>query len=123
MSNDCLRVDASVTVRSLVDDLLMRTGRRCVIVSQDSQVLGMITPNEVRTVDRSRWMTLTAADIMRPLHRLRTIAPEATANDAFKAMATDDVNQLPVVSGDRLEGVVTRGQILQVLKSRTELGQ
>lgn len=122
MASDCATVDGSVTVRSLVDDLLLRTGRRCVMVSHDGHVLGLITPNEVRTVDRSRWVSLTATDIMRPLNRLRTIAPDATANDAFTAMASDDVNQLPVVRDGHLEGIVSRAQILRLLQSRAELG-
>jgi CBS domain-containing protein len=36
-------------------------------------------------------------------------------------MARDDLNQLPVVSDGRLEGIVSRGNILQLLQSRAEL--
>jgi CBS domain-containing protein len=58
---------------------------------------------------------------MRPLDALRTVAPDTPAAEAFTTMARDDVNQLPVVADGRLEGVVTRTQILQLLQSRSEL--
>jgi CBS domain-containing protein len=37
-------------------------------------------------------------------------------------MVAEDVNQLPVVSGGRLEGIVSRAHVLQLLKTRAELG-
>jgi CBS domain-containing protein len=52
---------------------------------------------------------------------LRTVDPEAPVSEALKAMAREDVNQLPVVSDGRLEGIVSRAHILQLLQSREEL--
>jgi hypothetical protein len=37
------------------------------------------------------------------------------------AMGRDDVNQVPVVSNGRMEGMLSRGQIVQVLQARAEL--
>jgi Zn-dependent protease len=121
MVNDCETVDAGTHVQALVEEHFLRTGRRCVMVARDGQVIGLVTPHEVRSVDRGRWMAMTAGDVMRPLEGLRTVTPETPATDAFITMARDDVNQLPVVVGGRLEGIVSRSQILQLLQSRSEL--
>ena len=121
MTDDCVTVDADVHLQSLVDDLLLRTGRRCIVVKGDSRVLGLVTPNEVRGVDRDRWQEVTAGDVMRPLDQLKTVGLDTPATEAFTTMAREDVNQLPVVSDGRLEGIVTRGHILQLLQSRAEL--
>jgi Zn-dependent protease/predicted transcriptional regulator len=121
MANDCVTVDPQVTVQGLVDDVLLRTGRRCVMVKRDGRVLGLVTPNEVRAVDRARWSEVTAGDVMRPLSDLRTVDPETPVSEALKVMAREDVNQLPVVSDDHLEGMVSRAHILQLLQSRAEL--
>jgi CBS domain-containing protein len=59
---------------------------------------------------------------MRPLDQLRTVGLDTPATEAITTMARDDVNQLPVVTDGRLEGIVTRGHILQLLQSRAELG-
>ena len=65
---------------------------------------------------------LTARDVMRPLDRLRTVTPDTAVSEALTAMAHDDVNQLPVVDHGRLEGIVSRGQIIRLLQARSELG-
>jgi len=41
--------------------------------------------------------------------------------DALQAMGREDVNQLPVVSNGRLEGMLSRGRIVQILQTRAEL--
>jgi predicted transcriptional regulator len=101
---------------------MLRTGQRCVMVQSDGRVLGLLTPGEVRGVDRSHWVELTARDVMRPIDRLRTVTPDTAVSEALTTMARDDVNQLPVVEHGRLEGIVSRGQILRLLQARSELG-
>lgn len=121
MSNDCTTVDPGLNVQELVEGVLLRTGRRCVVVKQDDRVLGLVTPNEVRSLDRSRWAEATVSDVMRPLEKLKTVQPDTPIEEALRVMARDDLNQLPVVVGGQLKGVLTRGHILQLLQSRTEL--
>jgi Zn-dependent protease len=120
MADDCITVDAAVNLQSLVD-LLLRTGRRCIVVKRDGRVLGLVTANEVRGIARDRWQDVTAEAVMRPLDQLKTVGPDTPVTEAFTLMAREDLNQLPVVSGGRLEGIVSRGQILQLLQSRAEL--
>ena len=121
MANECAIVDPITTIQALVDDVLLRTGRRCVIVKSDGHVLGLITPREVRAVDRTRWSDLTARDIMRPVDTLLTVNPATPAAEALTSMMHRDLDQLPVVADSHLEGMVTRGQTLQLLQSRAEL--
>jgi Zn-dependent protease/predicted transcriptional regulator len=121
MTNDCVMVDERTDLQSLVDDLILRRGRRCIMVARNGQILGLVTPNEVRRVDRVRWPETTARDVMRPLETLKTVSPDTPVAEAFATMAREDVNQLPVVSAGHLEGFVSRGQILRLIESRAEL--
>jgi Zn-dependent protease/predicted transcriptional regulator len=122
MASDCTVVDPATSLRTVVDDLILRTGRRCVMVQTDHRVLGLLTPRDVRGVEQSRWSDLTAGDVMRPIEQLRTVTPEMAVSDALDAMVRDDVNQLPVVDRGLLRGIVSRGQILQLLRARSEVG-
>ena len=121
MGNDWATVEAGTNLRSLVDDFMLRTGRRCVVVYSDSRMLGLVTPREIRGLDRRRWLELTAADVMRPLAQLRTVTPGTTVDKAFTTMVHADVNQLPVVTNGHLEGVISRGDILRLLQARSDL--
>jgi CBS domain-containing protein len=121
MARDCDTVSAGMTLEALVDRLL-RTGRRCFIVTRDgSDILGLITPQEVRAVERSRWSQLRVADAMRALDGLRTVTPTTPVSEALKIMSRDDVNQLPVMSNGHLAGVITRSHVLRLVQTRAEL--
>jgi CBS domain-containing protein len=43
--------------------------------------------------------------------------------EALETMGRDDVNQLPVVSGNHLDGIITRANVLHFLQTRAELGR
>ena len=121
MSNDCATVDPQSNLEDFADEYLMRSGRRCFIVKDGDRIVGLITPNEVKMVERARWPHTRVAQVMRPLDQLRTVTPETPLVDALEVMGRQDVNQLPVFSNGRLDGVVSRGHILQLLESRAAL--
>ena len=92
-----------------------------VMVEQDGRPVGLVTPREVREVEHERWPSVAVAEVMRPLEQVKTVAPDVPVREALSAMAREDVNQLPVKVRGRLEGMITRGQILRLLKARSEL--
>ena len=121
MADDCLRVEARTPLRTFADDYLLRTGRRCFVVEKDGQIEGLITAADLKHVDRDRWAYVTVGAVMRPLNRLRTVTPETPVVEALQAMGQEDLNQLPVVSNGRVEGMLSRGRVIQVLQTRAEL--
>ena len=58
---------------------------------------------------------------MRPVDTLLTVNPATPAAEALTSMLNRDLEQLPVVEDSRLEGMITRRQILQLLQSWAEL--
>ena len=121
MSTDCPKVDRGMSVQEFVHDLLLRAGRRCFFVMQDDQLVGLITGNEVRAVPAERWPYTTVRELMRHLNKIHVVSPDMPAIEALQIMGREDVNQLPVVSDGRVEGVVTRATLLEVLRSRVML--
>jgi hypothetical protein len=53
-------------------------------------VLGLVTTQEIRDLERSRWPETPEAVIMRPLETLRTVHPTTPLSDALKTMVRDD---------------------------------
>jgi CBS domain-containing protein len=121
MARDCDTIDAGMTLAAFVE-LLLRTGRRCFMVTRNGdEILGLITPEEVRAVDRARWPESRVADVMRGLRGLRTVSPATPVTEALQIMNRDDVNQLPVVTDGHLAGVITRSNVLRLIQNRAEL--
>jgi len=101
----------------------LRTGRRWFIVVQNNNLVGLITPHEVKSVDRDRWAQTSVQSVMRPLAQLRTVAPETSAVEALELMSREDINQVPVIANGHLEGIFSRGEVLRFLQTRIELRQ
>jgi Zn-dependent protease/predicted transcriptional regulator len=121
MTRDCPTVDGWLNVQNFVDQELLRTGGRCFIVTEKDEVTGLVTPHEVKDLDRAKWPFVTLHDVMRPLEEMRSISPDETLTSALELMSRDDLNQLPVISNGHLEGVLSRAHVLRYLQTRAEL--
>jgi len=121
MERDCPTVDGKMSLDQFVDENLLPTGLRCFIVEEDDHVAGLITPNEVKGVERALWPSTRVDRVMRPLRELRIVTPDTPAIQALHIMSQEDVNQLPVVSNGRLEGIFSRAHVLRFLQIRAEL--
>ena len=121
METDCPTVEAHLSLQDFVDEYLLRSWHRCFIVTQNNSVAGLMTPNEVKKIPRDQWSQTSVQAVMRPLGELRTVTPDTPAVQALEMMSRDDINQLPVVSDGRLQGVFSRGQVLRFLQARAQL--
>lgn len=108
MARDWPIVDGHDNLQTFVDEHLLRSGQRCFIVTVGGRDAGLITPHEVKEVERARWPYTTVDQVMKPLDQLRTISPEAPVTEALEILGKEDLNQLPVVRGDSLEGIISR---------------
>jgi Zn-dependent protease/predicted transcriptional regulator len=121
MTRDCPTVDGWLNVQNFVEQELLRTGRRCFVVVEKGEMTGLVTPHEIKQIDRAKWPFMTLHDVMRPIRDLRSVAPSASLKSALELMSRDDVNQLPVVSNGHLEGMLSRAQLLTYLQTHAEL--
>jgi Zn-dependent protease/predicted transcriptional regulator len=121
MSRDCPIVDGRTNLQTLVDEHLLRTGRRCYLITENGAPMGLITSHEVRSIERARWPYTTVDDVMTPIDRLKTVSPDMPVAEALELLGRANVNQLPVVSNGQLEGIISRDRVLQFLVTRAEL--
>ena len=123
MDRDCPTVEGHLSMQDFVHEYLSRSGHRCFAVVQNGHLSGLVTPNEVEHVDRERWAQTSVQAMMRPVSQLRTIAPDTPAIQALEIMSREDINQLPVLSDGRLEGLFSRRHILDFLQNHAELNR
>jgi predicted transcriptional regulator len=114
-------VDGNSNLQTFVQDHLLPTGHRCFVVLEQGRAAGIITPHEVKSIERTRWPFTTVSDVMRSLDSLRTVGPERPVAEALEVMGREDVNQVPVVQQGNVAGIISRGHIMRVLQTRAEL--
>jgi Zn-dependent protease/CBS domain-containing protein len=121
MVRNCATVDADTTLQRFINDQLFHFVARCFAVTQGDHVVGLITADDVKRIERDRWNQTTVLQAMRPLQSLHPVKPNESVGDALALMGRENVNQLPVVSNGRLEGVVTLSYLVKLLQLRSEL--
>lgn len=114
-------VEPYLSLQDFVDEFLLRRGLRGYVVVHDDQIVGLITPHEVKAVERDLWPQTSVQAVMRPLAKLRTVSPDTPALEALQMMGRDDINQLPVVSDGHLEGLFSRSHVVRFLQAHAHL--
>ena len=121
MSRENETVDGFSNIQTFVTEHLLRSGRRCFIVTEKGRVAGLITPREVRQIPHARWPYTTVDEVMRPLDQLRTMTIDTPVVKALEIMGREDVNQLPVILDGDLQGIISRSHILELLQTISDL--
>ena len=121
-------VPGTTRVTELVDHWFMKHGCSAFPVVDDrGTVIGLVTLTKVRTVNRSRWDTLTVADIADPRASLAIGLPGDSLTDLLADMstATGGAGRALVFDGEQLVGIVSPTDIqraidLAALRAPTE---
>ena len=122
MTSDVPSVPRDISLEEYVHEVL-RTGRRCHVVTADGIPVGLITLHGVRSVPRDKWDNTSIQAVMLPLDRIRSATPEEPVIGVLDRMQKEDINQMPVASEGHIVGMITRDTILRFLQTRLQLGR
>ena len=100
---------------------MMRTGRRAHLVVAHEQLVGLMTTEALHSVPQEDWDVTSVQAVMLPKDKLHWAAPEEPALSLLDRMRTIGMQQMPVIAGGSVVGIVTRDSILRVLQARNEL--
>ena len=123
MHRDYTVVSPGTTLEQLVNEHILGTGQRYLIVEQNGKVTGLLTVHEIKKISQSEWSTTTAAQAMIPAAKLKCVRPDTNLVDALGEMDRDGVSQLPVMDGDQIMGVLGRDDVISLLHTLSEIGQ
>jgi Zn-dependent protease/CBS domain-containing protein len=121
MARDCPTVSGRMSLAELVQEHILKTGQRCFVVAEGSRLEGLITLHQVKAVRQERWGMVSVGEAMTPSPQVRAVAPGTPILEVLQILEGEDVNQVPVVKGGQLVGMLTRDHILRVLSAKMEL--
>jgi Zn-dependent protease/predicted transcriptional regulator len=101
---------------------ILRTGRRAHLVVAHDQLVGLMTTEAMHSVPQQDWDVTSVQAVMLPKDKLLWAAPEESALSLLDRMRNVGIQQMPVIAGGSVVGIVTRDSILQVLQARGEIG-
>ena len=122
MGEVCAHVPGNTPLQDLVDQQILSHGQRCFLVDQGDREVGLLTLHNLKEVPRSSWTTTTAAQAMTPIEKLSRIDANAELWTAFEKMGRDGINQMPVMRGSELVGMLSRSDVLRYLQTLQQVG-
>ena len=122
MGDACIRVPGDISLQKLVDQEVLAHGRRCFLVDGGERGVGLLTLHDLKEIPRPSWTTTSAAQAMVPIEKLSSIDPSAELWTAMEKMGRDGINQMPVMRGNNLVGMLSRGDIVKYLQTLQQVG-
>lgn len=119
---DYVPVSPDSTLSELVEDHVLAGHGRCFPVVVGSNIIGLITLSDLKSHPREEWATTSVYRAMTPFEKLRTVSMRDELPEVLTQLAAGDVNQVPLVEGKELLGIIHRADVLRYIQAREELG-
>jgi CBS domain-containing protein len=84
---------------------------------------GIVSFDSLRSVAKEARRDKTAAQIMTPMEKMKTVQPTDDLSKVLAIMTEGDVGQVPVVQNDKMVGLVSRERLLSFIDLQANLGK
>ena len=121
MSQDVPTVPRDFSLENYMHEVL-RTGRRCHIVTGNDIPVGLVTFHSAQAIPRDEWPNTSIQAAMRAMDKIKWASPREPVLSILERMQAEDINQMPVLDDGRVVGMVARDSILRVLQARLQVG-
>lgn len=125
MSEDVVHVDPGLSCQALVDDYILKYRFDMFpVMRNDGVLVGLVSLDDVKKLPRDEWSSSPVQQVMEPVREDLILHPEEEAVDCLSRMVTShEQGRMPVVDDQNdLVGVVTRRDIMNLLRIKTDLG-
>ena len=121
MTRDLLTVSPDISVQKLVTDYFLIHPHGGYPVVRNDRLEGVVTMSSVRSIPAEKREVETVSQAMVPYARIVTINPNASAAEALQKIAEKNIGRLLVTDGDRIIGMITRGDLMKTIRTRQDL--
>jgi predicted transcriptional regulator len=117
MTREFRVIDANMTLRQFADDYLLEAKEPQVyFAASDGRYRGLVSAEDLRSVERSLWETQTVHTIAKPLDHIDTVEEKASLVDAINKLETKQLGRITVLSpAGAVAGIIDRGDIVKAI--------
>lgn len=121
MTREYSIINQQLSLGQLVRDYVLVTGQHYFMVADGVKLQGIITMQNIKPIPKKRWNSTTIDKIMTPASELKTAHPKQSATSLLEQMDEFDTSQVPVVEKGNIMGIVSRGSLIRLVKTRARL--
>ncbi|ACB85321.1 site-2 protease family protein [Natranaerobius thermophilus] len=118
MTDNVLVVSTELTIDRLVEEFYRHKVGAFPVVG-GSAVLGLVTMNQVKTVNQDEWEVKKVREIMTAIDECIIMEPEEEAVEAMMKMARHNAGRVLVMDAGRLVGILSNTDMMRLIKMKT----
>ena len=122
MTEKVVSVDWLISIDELVRDYIYKHQFSNFPVFDREEFVGMISLEGVKAISKDLWSFKQVRDAMTPVELVPCLNPADDATEALSRMVSGDIGRMPVVENGRLLGIVSRRDIMNLFKIKSDLG-
>lgn len=119
---DYTPISPDMTLIELLEEHVLAGHGRCFPIMAGEELLGLVTLSDMRKAPRGDWPTTTVYRVMTPAASIKSVGLRDQLPQVLVLMAENDINQVPLMEGRWLRGMIHRGDVIRYIQVRQELG-
>jgi CBS domain-containing protein len=123
MTPNVVCVNPDVSISDMVDQFFFKHRFNSFPVCQKDRFLGIVTLNSIRQIPKESWREKRVGSVVKSVPEEFVLGPDSDAVDALKKIIQSDLGRLPVVEEGKLVGILTRKDIMDLLRIKIDLGR
>ncbi len=121
MTDEVIIVDYYISVHDLVKNYFFKYKFVAFPVRRDGEIIGMVTLDSVKKIDRKSWIQTPVGNIIIPLDENLVVAPDDIVTTALGKLFRNSIGRVLVMDGSKLTGIISRTDILNYIRIYSEL--
>ena len=123
MTQNVISVPESISLHELVENYFYRyIFVSFPVVSESGELRGMVSVKQVKDVPQEEWNRKRVEEIMMRDSEVKALSPDDEAMKAFNLLMKNEFGRLPVISREKLVGIISRRDLMTLLTIRNDLG-
>jgi Zn-dependent protease len=123
MTSPVETVDYFLSTQVLVDHYFLKYKYSIFPVAKDGSILGITNVDRVSRIPREQWGQTTVAKITIPLSENLVVTPGETVAEVMPKLFGNGIGRVLVMENSQLIGIVSRTDVLNYIRVRTQLDQ
>lgn len=115
------QVERSTTLASFLQDIVPAPNASLdphFMVVENGVIWGLLPTSHVLKVDSRSWETTRVGEVMTPIDQIEKLSYQTDVMRAMETIFASEVNELPVVDGNEVQGFVGRDSLMRFVASR-----